>query len=109
MMTVEVWNTGFRALGHAGYADAGEDIVCAGISAVLQTAALGFTEVLRLQVELRMAEGNMLCLVQGPLDAGQAREVKLLLETMAVGLKSIDLAYPGHMKLVTGGEKPCSR
>ena len=27
--------TGFSCLGHAGYADAGEDIVCAGISALV--------------------------------------------------------------------------
>ena len=32
---------GFEAKGHSGYAEAGEDIVCAAVSAVMQTAVIG--------------------------------------------------------------------
>jgi len=32
---------GFIVEGHAGYAPAGEDIVCAGVSALVQTAVAG--------------------------------------------------------------------
>ena len=32
---------GFDAHGHTGYAECGEDIVCAAVSAITQTAAMG--------------------------------------------------------------------
>ena len=38
--------TGFSVSGHAGYADAGEDIVCAAVSSAVQLTANGITEVL---------------------------------------------------------------
>ena len=35
---------GFDAHGHTGYAECGEDIVCAAVSAITQTAAMGVSE-----------------------------------------------------------------
>ena len=37
MITVKHHNYGMTIEGHAGYADAGQDIVCAGVSAIVQT------------------------------------------------------------------------
>ena len=37
MITVKHHNDGMTIEGHAGYADAGQDIVCAGVSAIVQT------------------------------------------------------------------------
>lgn len=37
-----------EASGHTGYAESGEDIVCAALSAIIQTAALGLTEVAKI-------------------------------------------------------------
>ena len=47
---------GFSAKGHAGYADAGEDIVCAAISALTQATEYGLTEVIHAPVEHRLNE-----------------------------------------------------
>ena len=38
---------GFELTGHADQGAYGEDIVCAGISAITQTALLGITDVLK--------------------------------------------------------------
>ena len=43
---------GFDAHGHTGYADAGEDIVCAAVSALTQATVIGMQEVLSLPVRI---------------------------------------------------------
>lgn len=43
---------GFSVSGHAGYADNGEDIVCASVSSAVQLTANGITEVLKLPAEV---------------------------------------------------------
>ena len=35
---------GFRVTGHAGYAESGSDIVCAGVTTAVQLVANGITE-----------------------------------------------------------------
>lgn len=37
MITVKRNNDGLTITGHAGFADSGQDIVCAGVSAIVQT------------------------------------------------------------------------
>ena len=37
MITVKQNNDGLTITGHAGFADSGNDIVCAGVSAIVQT------------------------------------------------------------------------
>jgi uncharacterized protein YsxB (DUF464 family) len=39
--TIQPGNLVIKAVGHANYAPHGQDIVCASISAILQTAVLG--------------------------------------------------------------------
>ena len=43
----------FDVSGHAGFANAGEDIVCAGVSSALQLTANGITEVVRAKSEAK--------------------------------------------------------
>ncbi|MGE5654134.1 MAG: ribosomal-processing cysteine protease Prp, partial [Bacillota bacterium] len=50
---------GFEVRGHAEYADAGEDIVCAGVSAVLQTAALALEQLFSIKPHLVVKPGHM--------------------------------------------------
>ena len=40
----------FEISGHTGYADVGKDILCSAISAISQSACLGITKVLKINV-----------------------------------------------------------
>ena len=47
---------GYRATGHTGYAEAGEDIVCAGVSALTQSTLNGLLNVLKAPVGHKVDE-----------------------------------------------------
>jgi uncharacterized protein YsxB (DUF464 family) len=82
---------GFCASGHAGYAPEGEDIVCAAVSALTQSALLGLGEVLKAPVEWSRDEGK------GALSAFVAESTEgteLLLRTLEAGLRNIAGQYP---------------
>ena len=76
---------GFRISGHAGFSEAGEDIVCAAVSVLAQNtvnAIEAFTEDTFL---CSVEEGYLDCTFSG----GISKETKLLLNTMLLGLESV--------------------
>lgn len=77
--------TGFSVTGHANTAPHGEDIVCAGISALTQTAILGLQNHLGRTCKLDIASGKLnLELCDAPDGLTDA-----ILETMVLGLMEI--------------------
>lgn len=49
---------GFEISGHSGYAESGEDIICAAISVLGQTAIVSLKELTDLRVEYEIDEGE---------------------------------------------------
>ena len=94
--------TAFRSSGHAGYAASGSDIVCAAISAILQTAALGLREVAGLFIALVMDEeqGEMEVILERELSPQQRNQADIILNTMRLGLLSLQSARPDNLKIV---------
>jgi uncharacterized protein YsxB (DUF464 family) len=86
--------------GHAGYAAQGEDIVCAGISAILQTAVLGLREYLGLSVAVEMQEGELELILERDLPQPQRGQADIVLGTMRLGLESLRLSYPDHLQII---------
>ena len=82
---------GFEAGGHAGYAPSGEDIVCAAVSALTQTALLGLEEVLKVRVDWKVDEkkGALSAFVQESTDG-----TEVVLRTLEAGLTNIAGQYP---------------
>ena len=83
--------TGFSCKGHAGYADAGEDIVCAGISTlVINTinAIEAFTET-KILTDADETDGT----INVNLPYGCDEQTKLLVNTMILGLQGIQKNY----------------
>ena len=91
---------GFDAVGHADYADAGEDIVCSAVSAVTQTALLGITEVLRLSAAVEVEDGFLSCMLEKGIGDATWQKAELIFETMAVGLRSIADTYSDYLKII---------
>ena len=91
---------GFKAVGHAGDAPAGENLVCAAVSAVLQTTVLGLREVLGIPVNYRASEtdADMSCAVPKVSDELLDR-ADIILQTAAAGLDSIAKAYPQTLRI----------
>ncbi|NLM95217.1 MAG: ribosomal-processing cysteine protease Prp [Firmicutes bacterium] len=92
---------GFRVHGHAGFAPHGEDIVCAAVSALTQTAVLGLAEHAGAQPRVDVQEGELSCELPSYEDQG----VQLLLKTMVSGLEQIAARYPDYVTLKRISEK----
>ncbi|MBQ6078138.1 MAG: ribosomal-processing cysteine protease Prp [Clostridia bacterium] len=103
MITVTVYRengnpVGFDVSGHANMGEYGEDLVCAAVSAVVQTAILGITDVCRIQAGVSIEEGKTTCIL--PKDASQDAidRAAIVFNTMLSGLKSIQASYPRTLK-----------
>jgi uncharacterized protein YsxB (DUF464 family) len=91
---------GFLVYGHAGWAERGKDIVCAGASAVVTTALLGLGRYLPDGFRLAMSqEGVVFCRLRQDLSRRQARYADVILATMIRGLEEIQRTYEGHINL----------
>lgn len=94
--------TGFAAKGHAGYADAGEDIVCAAISALTQSTEYGLTEVIHAPVERRLNEkrANYEVELSDSATQSQRQQAQILLKTLEGALQSIASEYPRNIRII---------
>ena len=89
---------GFTVTGHAGCGAYGEDLVCAAVSAVVQTAILGITDVLHLKAGVSILEGKTTCVLDREASESEKEHAAIVLHTMLAGLKSIQAAYPKTLK-----------
>ena len=83
--------TRFRCIGHAGYAEAGSDIICAGVS-TLVINTINSIEILTdslFSVETEEESGLIDFQFQGAVDEG----AELLIRSMILGLQGIQQDY----------------
>ena len=83
--------TGFVSSGHSGYADEGEDIVCAGISALVVNAVNSIDQ---------LTDARMVCeedpdqaLIRFETADYEQPDVQLLLSSLLLGLTGIEASY----------------
>ncbi len=89
---------GFELTGHANAGAYGEDIVCAGISAITETALLGITDVLKLDAAWAQEEGHLSCVLSRETAGEDVEKAAIVFNTMIAGLKSLQRAYPKSLK-----------
>ena len=92
----------FKVTGHAGLALSGQDIVCAGISAIVQTAIIGLDEYLKTDFDCKQSEGRLEVNINKP-----DEHTEIILMTMYYGLREIEKIYPknvnmGNIKIKNG-------
>ncbi|MDD6037523.1 MAG: ribosomal-processing cysteine protease Prp [bacterium] len=83
--------TGFRCEGHAGYADAGEDIVCAGISILVINTINAIESFTDTPIQVKSDENKGIIHVDFP--QGVDNQAVLLVNTMILGLQGIQKNY----------------
>ena len=106
MLTIRVYRTpdrqvhGLRSVGHADYAEEGSDIVCAGISALLQTALLGLVQVVGAHPSYTVEKGQLhLALAPEELAGTIGEHSRVRLESTLLGLAAIASQYPKHVRI----------
>jgi uncharacterized protein len=90
----------FAISGHAFYAERGQDIVCAGVSAVSVGAINAVHALTGITPEIDQdADGFLRCTLPEDLPDSIDEKVQLLLEGMVVSLQTIEEEYREHIKI----------
>lgn len=87
-----------EATGHTGYALSGEDILCASVSSILQSGALGLKKVLKLKPQIVKNDNDGYILIELPINQN-LKQAQVLFETMFVSLKDLQSGYSDYIKL----------
>ena len=91
---------GLEARGHAGLAPAGENTVCAAVSALVQALLVGLRDVARIEdVECEMKKDASVSLIRVKWKEDRAAELDLLTRTVALSLKEIAAGYSGYISV----------
>ncbi len=87
--------------GHAGYGVEGEDIVCAALSSIVNTAVLGFTAVAGANVKLVREPTKPLIEVEIPTDLTEesAHDVQVIFATLMCGIGDLHSEYSDFIEL----------
>lgn len=93
-----IW--GYTIEGHAGMAKKGHDLVCASVSALAQTALLGLDAHLSTKPVWKISEkGLMECRLPDGLPAAELEKAQIILNTMLLGLLSIEESYGQYLQV----------
>ena len=85
-----IWE--FTIKGHAGYGQSGEDIICAGISAIAYTAVGALSEMASVK-SYTEKDGYMKCSIPNNINENSKRITKIILDAMLIGLRQIENSY----------------
>ncbi|MFP4979338.1 ribosomal-processing cysteine protease Prp [Paenibacillus sp. CN-4] len=89
----------FEVKGHAGYARRGEDIVCAGVSAVTVGTVNSIEALAGVSLNTSVKNGFVSGSVPLIDDSSQSDKVQLLLESMVVMLNDIAASYGKYIQI----------
>ncbi len=89
---------GFQVEGHASFAPKGEDIVCAAVSALTQTAVMSLQKIAGIEPDVKITEGYLSCQLPDMKD-DEKSDAHMLLESMILGLEETARNYSGYIKI----------
>ena len=92
--------TGFSVSGHSGYAEAGSDIVCAAISAVVTMAEATINDVLGAKAKVRVKEDDARITLTLPASCDEEETVQAVIAGMMLTLCSLRDDYPDYIEVL---------
>ena len=93
--------TGFSVSGHSGYAEAGSDIVCAAVSAVVTMVEATINDVCGAKAKVRVREQeNARITLTLPASCDEEDAVQAVLAGMMITLVSFAEQYPDYIEVL---------
>lgn len=89
----------FNVKGHADYAEHGQDVVCAAVSALAISSVLGIQEYVKVDCPGKMSHGKFDCKIPSDISSEKRMQVNAILETMFLGIKKFRGEYSSYIKL----------
>ena len=93
--------TKFECDGHTNFGVAGEDVVCAGVSSITQTAVLGVLMVAGVRAKLKRDEqkGYLLFELPKEMSVQESHDAQTILQTMLCGLCDLREGFSDFIEL----------
>lgn len=92
-----------EATGHSGYAESGSDIVCSAVSTLMQSLAVGLTEVVKISPKIIIDETiphMCISLLDGlTSNLTSVDVVQTLMKTTVLSLKQVANEFSKHIKI----------
>ena len=92
--------TGFSISGHSGYAEAGQDIVCAAVSAVVTMAEATINDVCGAKAKVRVKDEQARITLTLPASCDEEESVQAVLSGMMLTLISLREDYPDYIEVL---------
>ena len=92
--------TGFTISGHSGYAEAGQDIICAAISAVVTMAEATINDVCGAKAKVRGKEEDARVTLTLPASCDEEEAVQAVLAGMLLTLCGMRDDYPDFIEVL---------
>ena len=92
--------TGFSVSGHSGYAEAGQDIVCAAISAVVAMAETTINDVCGAKAKVRVKEEDARITLTLPASCEEEEAVQAVLAGMMLYFINLRDDYPDYIEVL---------
>ncbi len=91
---------GFSISGHSGYAEAGSDIVCAAVSAVVTMAEATINDVCGAKAKVRVRDEQARITLTLPATCEEEQTVQAVLAGMMVTLITLRDQYPDYIEVL---------
>ena len=92
--------TGFSVSGHSGYAEAGADIVCAAVSAVVTMAEATINDVCGAKAKVRVKDEQARITLTLPVSCDEEETVQAILAGMMITLCGMRDDYPDYIEVL---------
>ena len=92
--------TGFTVYGHSGYAEAGQDVICAAISAIVTMAEATINDVCGAKAKVRVKEEDARVTLTLPASCDEEESVQAVLAGMMLTLCNLRDDYPDYIEVM---------
>ena len=92
--------TGFTVSGHSGYAEAGEDIVCAAVSAAVAMAECTINDVCGARAKVRVKDESARITLTLPASCDEEESIQAVLAGMLLYLCNLRDEYPDNIEVL---------
>ena len=92
--------SGFSVSGHSGYAEAGQDIVCAAVSAAVGMAEATINDVCGAKAKIRVKEEDARITLTLPASCDEEESVQAVLAGLLLYLCNLRDEYPDYIEVL---------
>ena len=92
--------TGFSVSGHSGYAESGQDLVCAAVTAVVTMAEATINDVCGAKAKVRVKDEDARITLTLPTSCDEEESVQAVLAGMLLYLCNLRDEYPDYIEVL---------